>query len=49
MKKIITVAFSLVVILFFLPAWVLAECEDEDSITWFILDLNKKSWFSSGH
>ena len=39
MKKIITVAVFLLFILFLLPVWVLAGCEKEDSITWFILDL----------
>jgi polar amino acid transport system substrate-binding protein len=38
MKKIISVAISLLVITV-LPGWVPAECENEDSITWLILDL----------
>jgi uncharacterized protein (TIGR02285 family) len=39
MKKRTTVAISLLVILFLLPAWAQAEREKGDSITWFILDL----------
>ena len=39
MKKRTTVAISLLVILFLLPAWAHAEREKGDSITWFILDL----------
>ena len=38
MKKIIIIGISLLVISV-LPAWVVAEREKEDSITWFILDL----------